>query len=459
MTKPQLSPVHGAPGLEEIAQQVVELARKAGASGAECTVAEGEEFEVTIRLGEVETLKESGSRGVGVRVLFGQNTGSSYTSDLTPEGIEEMVRRAAELAKITTPDPFAGLPDPAELGFLETDLELFWDDVAQLDAASKIAMARAAEKVALGVDPRINNSEGASFGSSMHQHAFANSLGFSGSYRSSSCSLSVVPVARDGERMERDYWFTVARSAGKLEDAEYVGRRAAERVLRRLNARKVETQKAPIVFEPRIARSIVGHIFEAVNGDAIYRHSSFLEGKLGQQVAARGVNVIDDATMAGLFGSSPFDDEGVPSRRTVVIEDGVLCSYLLNSYTARKLKMRTTGNASRGITGNASIGHGNMYLQAGRQSAGDLLKGVERGLYVTEVMGFGVNAVTGDYSRGASGQWIENGELAYPVAEVTIAGNLKDMLMNIDGIGDDLEFRGSMACPTIRVGEMTISGR
>lgn len=458
-SRTQRSPIHGAIGLEEIAQRVIGMARRAGATGVECTVSEGDEFEVNVRLGEVETLKESGSSGAGVRVLFGQNTGSSYTSDLSEEGLEEMVRRAVELARITTEDPHAGLPDAAELGYLERDLELCSPDVAVLEAPAKIAMAQQAERAALAIDPRINNSEGASFGSTLSRHAFANSLGFSGSYETSSCSLSVVPVARDGDRMERDYWFTLARSARELEDPDYVGRKAAERVLRRLNARKLDTQKAPVIFEPRIAKSLLSHVFEAVNGDSIYRHASFLEGKLGQRVAAESVTIVDDATLPRLFGSSPFDDEGVPSRRTVVIEKGILRSYLLNSYTARKLGMKTTGNASRGITGNASIGHGNLFLENGPDSVADLIKRAGRGLYVTELMGFGINVVTGDYSRGASGLWIENGELAYPVSEVTIAGTLQQMLLGLEGIANDLEFRGSVASPTVLIGEMTISGR
>lgn len=444
--------------MEEIASDVVRLAREAGASGAECTVSQGEEFEAQVRKNEVETVKESGSQGVGVRVLFGKHTGSSYTSDMSPEGLRAMVSRAVDLAKITTEDPYAGLPDADQLGKLDTDLQLLSPDVAGIEAARKIELARAAEQAALGFDPRITNSEGASFGSGLSRKAFANSLGFVGSYASSSCSLSMVPVAQQGDRMERDFWYSSARSASKLEAPEYVGRKAAERVLRRLGARKVPTQKAYVIFEPRVARTILGHIFEAVNGDSIYRRASFLQNKLGEQVAAKGITVVDDATLPGLFGSSPFDDEGVPARKTVVIQNGILKNYLLNSYTARKLGMQTTGNASRGITGNASIGYGNLYLDNGVLAPDDLLKRAGTAFYVIELMGFGVNAVTGDYSRGARGIWVENGELAYPVSEVTIAGNLKDMLLNIEAVADDLEFRGSVASPTVLIGGMTISG-
>ncbi len=259
--------------------------------------------------------------------------------------------------------------------------------------------------------------------------------------------------------MERDYWHTSARSAEKLESAEQVGRIAAERVLRRLNARKVPTQKVPVILEPRTARSFLGDIFDAVNGSAIYKHASFLAGKLGEQIASENLTVIDDATIPGLFGSSPFDDEGVASRRTVVIERGVLKNYLLNTYTARKLGMKTTGNASRGITGNAGVGPGNFFIEAGAKTPEEMIKGIRSGLYVTELIGGGANTVTGDYSSGAAGLWIENGELTYPVSEITIAGNMKQMLRDIQQVGSDLEFRGSVASPTMLIGEMTISGQ
>ena len=259
--------------------------------------------------------------------------------------------------------------------------------------------------------------------------------------------------------MERDYWFSLARSYSGLEKPADIGRIAAERAVRRLGAVKVETQKVPVVFEPRTSRSLLGNIFEAVHGESIYRHSSFLTGKLGQKVASENLTVIDDGTIPGLFGTSPFDDEGVPTRRTVVIEKGVLKSYLTNTYTARKLGMKTTGNAARGITGNAGIGHGNLYMEKGEKSPEEILKGIPNGFYVTELMGFGINIVTGDYSRGATGLWIRNGELAFPVSEVTIAGNLVNMLQDLEFIGSDLEFRGSTAAPTLCIREMTVGGR
>jgi len=290
---------------------------------------------------------------------------------------------------------------------------------------------------------------------------FANSLGFSGDYRNSYCSISVMPVAgqADGDKMERDYWYSTSRRFAGLDEPEEVGRIAAERVIRRLGARKVETQKVPVIFEPRTARSLFNHVFDAVDGRAIYRSASFLAGKLGLPVAAENVNLIDDGTIPGLIGTSPFDDEGVTSRRTVVIENGVLRNYLLNSYAARKLKMRTTGNASRGVTGNAGISHGNLYLEKGQVSPEELIRGVKNGLYVTELIGQGVNIVTGDYSRGAAGIWIKDGELAFPVSEVTIASTLQEMLQGISGIANDLVFRGSLESPTLMIGEMTVGGR
>jgi len=266
-------------------------------------------------------------------------------------------------------------------------------------------------------------------------------------------------VAKQNGSMERDYWSSSARKASGLESPEEVGRRAAERALRRLNPRKVPTQKVPVIFEPRTARNLLGDRFDAVNGGAIYRHASFLAGKLGEKIASEALTVIDDATMPGLFGSSPFDDEGIASRRTVVIERGVLKSYLLNTYTARKLGLKTTANASRGLAGSAGVGPGNFYIEAGSRSEKDLIAGVRQGLYVTELIGASANTVTGDYSSGAAGLWIENGELAYPVSEITIAGNLKQMLMNLEQVASNLEFRSSIASPAVLIGEMTISGQ
>jgi PmbA protein len=444
----------------DLAQNIIRRALGRGAEAVECSISEGEQFSANVRMGEIESLTEAGSRAAGLRVLIGKRAGSAYTSDLTEAGVDQMIDSALAVAAITTDDPHAGLPESADLGALDSEsLKLFSPSVAELEASFKIGEAKKAEAAALASDPRIDNSEGASFDTHLGFTLFANSLGFKGSYRTSSCSLSTVPVAREGESMERDFWFSIARSYDRLETPEAIGKRAAERALRRLGAKKVPTQKVPVIFEPRVARSLLDNIFDAVSGDSIYRNESFLAGKLGQTVAHNGVTIVDDGTIPGLFGTSPFDDEGVPSRRTVVIENGVLQNYLLNTYTARKLGMKTTGNASRGLTGNAGVGHGNFYLQKGDAAAADIIRSVPKGLYVTELMGFGVNIVTGDYSRGAAGLWIENGELTHAVSEITIASTLQEMLLGIDAVGSDLEFRGSMASPTLLIREMTVSGQ
>ncbi|MBI3208202.1 MAG: TldD/PmbA family protein [Candidatus Solibacter usitatus] len=430
-----------------------------GATDAECTIAEGSEFSVTVRMGAIETLVEAGSRGAGIRVLIGNQSGSSYTSDLSQEGLLRMVTSSVNLARLTTEDPYAGLPEKDEFGTIAGDLQLFSSDIDAIPTEQRIQRAIDAERAAFNTDPRIVNSDGASFGSGQGTRYFANSRGFAGAYRTSSCYLNAVPVAKDGESMERDSWHSSARSFHTLESAEHIGRTAANRTLRRLNARKAPTQKAPIVFDHRPARNLLGDIFSAVTGDAVYKNASFLAGRIGEQVASEKITVVDDSTIPGLFGTQPFDDEGIPSRRTVVIERGILRSYLLNTYTARKLGLKSTASASRGLSGSTGVGHGNFFLERGAETAETIIGSVKNGLFVTELIGSGVNIVTGDYSLGAAGLWIENGELAYPVSEVTIAGNLREMLRNIQMVGSDLEFRGSVAAPTILIGEMMVSGR
>ena len=445
--------------LREVATGVVSRAMKAGASAAEVIVREGSEFSTLVRLGQVETLKEAGSRGMGLRVFLGKRAASTYSSDFTPEGIEHLIKGALQLARVTSEDPNAGLPEPGELGAIAGDLRLHYEDVYSLPPEERIDYARRAERAALEVDARLKNSEGGAFDASIGRKVLANSLGFVGDSRGSSCSVMAIPIAQteDGA-MQRDYWFSLARTLSKLDSPEAVGKEAARRTLRRLGARKVTSTRAPVVFDPLVAGSILGNIFDAANGGAVYRQASFLAGKLGEQIAGANVTVIDDGTMPGGFGTSPFDGEGVPTRRTVVIENGVLKSYLLNTYTARKLNLQTTGNASRGLAGNPGIGSGNFFLQPGTKTPQKIIGDIKNGFYVTEFLGFGVNLVTGDFSRGASGLWIENGQLTFPVEEVTVAGNLKEMLNNISEIGNDLEFRGSTACPTLRVDGMTIAG-
>ncbi len=449
--------------LRQLAQKVVDRALRAGATDAEAVVYEGDEFSARIRLGEVETLKESGSRGIGLRVFLGRKVASTSSSDLSDDAIKHLIDGAVSLARVTGEDPFAGLPEPEEFGQLEGDLKLYFEDVNHLPPTERIEIAKRAEAAAMAFDPRIQNSGGANFDTGTSRKILTNSRGFTGEYRRSHCGFSVSPIATDEKGgMQRNYWYSSSRTASKLESPEEIGRIAAQRTLRRLGARRVSTQKAPVVFSPEIARSIIGNIFDAANGDAIYRHATFFDDMLDKQVAGENITVIDDGTMMldgiGGFGTSPFDGEGLPSRRTVLVRNGVLESYVNNSYTARKLGMKSTGNASRGLAGNPGIGSGNFYLEPGTQTPEEIIGGIKSGLYVTETMGFGVNLVTGDYSQGAAGLWIENGELAYPVEEITIAGNLKDMYRNIVAIGNDLVFRSSAAAPTIHVEGMTIAG-
>jgi PmbA protein len=449
--------------MQQLAVDVVERALRAGATEAEAVIREGDEFSTLVRLGQVETLKESGARGIGVRVFLGSGgahrTANTSTSDFTEAGLDQLVRSAVDLAQVTSQDPFAGLPEPGAMGQVPGSLDLYYEDVYSMPAAERIEYARRAEAAALSADPRLKNSDGGSFDAATGHKVMANSRGFVGEYRRSYCSVAAMPIAQTEQGgMQRDYWFSSARTLGKLASPESIGAEAARRTLRRLNARRVATQRVPIVFAPEIARSLVGNIFEAANGDSVYRGASFWANQLGQQVASSNVTVTDDGTIPGLFGTAPFDGEGLPTRRTVIVENGVLKNYLLNTYTGRKLSMQSTGNASRGLAGTPGIGAGNLFLENGSVSPQQLLADVKVGLYVTELMGFGVNMVTGDYSRGAAGLWIENGELTFAVEEITIAGNLKEMLNNVTAIANDLEFRGAVASPTLRIDGMTIAG-
>ncbi|HTS70225.1 MAG TPA: metallopeptidase TldD-related protein [Terriglobia bacterium] len=443
--------------LEQIATDLVARAMQGGATAADVTVLESDDFSTSLRLGQIEKLKEAASKALGLRVFRGVRTASSFSSDFSSPSLQRLVERTLAMAQVTSEDPAAGLPEAALLGRYDGDLALYSDDVAEISTEERIDYARRAEQAALNADPRIKNSEGAWFEASVGRRAYANSLGFVGSYRSSYCAGSVAPVAEEGG-MQRDYWYSVSRRRSALETPEAVGRKAAERTLRKLGGRKTGTCQVPVIFDSETAPTLIGHVFEAVRGDAIYRSASFLTGKLNQKVACDQVTILDDGLRPGGFGTRPFDGEGIPAGVTPVIEKGVLSNYLLNCYTARKLNMRTTGNASRGVSGPPSVGPKNFYLAPGAHSADEIRKSVKTGFYVTDLIGFGVNIVTGDYSRGAAGMWIENGEFAYPVEEVTIAGNLVDMLNHIEMVGSDLEFRSAIAAPTLLISGLTVAG-
>jgi PmbA protein len=445
---------------EATKEAAIELAHEAvrrGASAAEVIIRNRTEFEVGVRLGEVEKLKQSSDKGLGLRVLMEGRQASVSCSDFSRDAVLALLDEAVELARATSPDDSMGLPEPSEFARSIPDLDLYDEAIEKLTVEEKIEMALRAERAAQGYSDSIINFDGGGLDSASGSVILVNSLGFAGEYRGTSISLSAVPVASDGVKMQRDYWYDVRRKLDSMDTPEEIGRMAAKRTLRKLNGRAVPTQDVPVIFEPNMARELVGNIFQSASGESIFRKASFLVGRLGERVASAALTVVDDGTIRSGAGSRPFDGEGLPTRRTVVIQDGVLESYLLNSYTGRKLGMKSTGNAGRGLVGAPTVESGNLYIEPGEHSPEEIIKSISKGFYVTELIGFGVNIVTGDYSRSASGIWIENGELTFPVQGVTIAGNLKEMLNSIEMVGNDLDFRGSVVSPTLLIGRMTIA--
>ena len=438
---------------------VLARATRAGAAAADAVMVESTAFAAGIRLGEIEKLTDARERRLGLRVFAGASVAIAATADLSPAGLERFADDTVALARVTAPDALAGLPERAALATDAPDLDLYDPSATAPNPDHALAQARAAENAALAVDSRLSNSEGAEFSQDASTIAYASTLGFAGSYRRSTFHLGVEPVATTAEgTMQRDFWYTRARHLARLEDPIAIGKRAADRTLRRLGARRVKTQEAPVVFESTVAVSLLGHLAGAVTGQSLYRGTSFLLGRLGDTIAAPLMTVVDDGRLPRGHGSRPFDAEGLPTRRTVVVERGKLTSYLLDTYSAKRLDLASTGNAARAIGDAPSASPTNFYLEAGTHSPEQIIGSIERGLLVTELIGFGVNPVTGDYSRGAAGLWIEHGEVVHPVEEITIAGNLLDMFRDIEMVGNDLEFRGSMAAPTIKIRSMTIAG-
>ncbi len=449
-----------------MADEVVRRTRKGGADVAEVIARSGSELSARIRLGEPELVEEAGHRSLGMRVMR-RGDGKAFrvaltsTSDTTDEGIARFVEDALELVELSQPDPFAGPPEPELIAKGPWDeLDLYDPACGTIDAAEALRRAKRAEDAARSFDPRITNSEGATFARTQGAAVMVTSGGFRGGYRGSYASLVVTPVADEpgSEKKRRGYHWTARRKLAALDDEVAVGEEAARRTLRKLGARKVPTGELPVVFDPDAGRSILGLLAGCINGGAIYRRSSYLLDREGTRVASELVNVIDDPLMPGAPGSRPFDGEGLASRKLTIVEQGILRTYLVDSYSGRKLGRPSTGSASRGGTGGVGPSTTNFILQPGKTPAADVVKQTKQGLYVTEMMGFGFNAVTGDFSRGAGGFWIENGELAYPVSEVTISLNLNELLQRIDLLGDDLDLRTSVAAPTFRVSSMTVAG-
>lgn len=448
--------------LEQTLLRAIERAQRAGATQVDALLVEGDDREVRVRGDEIEMVKQAQERGLGIRALVqgkeGFRTAVVSTSDLAPDAVDRMAEEVVALARATAADPAAGLP---ESGFAEPPLpELALFDPADrgVPLEARIEDARRAEAAARGADPRITNSEGSAASSGFARVVYANSLGFLGQYESASHGLFSEPIAREGEAMQRDYWMTAGRRLAELEDPAAVGREAASRALRRLGARRVATCEVPVLFDDRTAPSLIGQLASCLSGYAVYRESSFLSERLGDVIASEKVTIIDDGRRPGGLGSKPFDGEGQPTRSNRLVSAGRLESWLLDCYSARKLGFQSTGSASRGTGSVPRVGTTNLWLEPGKGTLEELIGEIDRGLLVTELIGMGFNPTTGDYSRGAAGFWIEGGEIAYPVEEITIAGNLGDMLTNIDRIGGELVWRGRTASPPLRVARMTVAG-
>ena len=443
--------------MRDLLSGLLQRARERGASQADAYLVDEQHSSVQVRLGKVETVTHAREQRLALRVFVGKASAGASTSDLSRQSVDGLVDEAVALARLTAPDPVAGLPDPGEFASTIPDLDLEDPDGHRLTPEEKIAIAQHAEAAALDADPRITNSEGAEFFERHARYAYATSEGFFAAYPTSSFSLTVSPVASSNGEMQRDSWYSTARRRSRLDPPEEVGRIAARRVLRRLGARKVKTVEVPVIFDPETAASLLRSLAGAAAGPGLYRGTSFLLKRLGTRVAAPGVTVVDDGTIAGGVGSRPFDGEGLPIKKTVLVNAGMLDSYLLDTYSGRKLGLPSTHHAARN-GGGVGVSTTNLYLTAGETSPEELIGSVKSGLYVTELIGFGVNMVNGDYSRGAVGLWIENGELAYPVEEVTVAGNLLTMFQAVDGIGNDLVLRDRTSAPTVRISHMVVAG-
>lgn len=447
--------------LLELPTDVVARARARGADVAEAVYRDGSHLTARVRMRAPELVEEAGSRSIGLRVMVGRRVALTSSSDLTPSGLERLVDDAIELASLTEEDPFAGAPDAALLSSRaeHRDLGLFDERILGVGADEALGRALAGETAAFEADARITNSEGASCTRTSGRTALVTSGGFSGTARGTYLSIVVSPVADDeGGKKRSGYAWDARRRLDALRDASDVGRDAARKTVRKLGATKIPSEELPVVFDPDAGRSIVGLVASCVVGSSIWRKSSYLVGRLGTKVASDLVEIVDDPTLVGAPGSRAFDGEGLISRPNVVVDRGTLATYLLDSYSGRKLGLPSTGSASRGGSGGVSPGTSNFVMRAGTTPAAELVRSTRRGLYVTEMMGYGFNAVTGDFSRGASGFLIVDGELGPPVSEVTISLGLDEILKRIDGVGDDLDLRSSVAAPTFRVAAMTVAG-
>ncbi len=455
--EPETGPGRAQAPDEGFAQWLLAQAARCGADGAEVLALSGESIEAGVRLGEVETLRSARQRRVGLRVFVGKSSATLSTSEFDRNALEQFAAQAVALARLSAADCYAGLPARADHSQVDADLGLCDREHGVPDIERALAIAHQVERAGRAEDARICNSEGAGFEASRYELLFANSQGFSGRYTATTYGVSAALIAGDADAMQRGYWYAAARRLDELEP-EAVGRTAARRAVRRLGARRVKTTQAAVVFEAETAATLMRSLAAAASGPALYRESSFLLGALGKTIAAPKLTIIDDGALKGRLGSRPFDGDGLAPKRKYLVRDGVLESYLLDTYAARRLGLRSTGNATRAVGEAPSAGPSNLCLQPGTVTLEQMISAVRRGLLVTELMGSGVNLATGDYSRGAAGIWIENGELAYPVHEITIAGNLSRMLRDVEAVGSELAWRSNVAAAPIRIAEMTIAG-
>ncbi len=444
---------------KNLASELVSALQKQGADACDVYISSSEGFKTTIRLGEIEKLQQSNSKGLGLRVFKNGATALTYTTDFQDKTVNNLVKETLEIVKVSNSDEHNGLAPKSFLGEYAGKLQMFDDSISKLSPEQKIAMVKEMEEAGRNFDKRINNSNGASWSNSIGQITLANSDGFIGQYQTTNASMSVGLLAEENGVKQSDYWYSFNRFFHKLDSPESIGKEAGRRVIARLGGKKVKSQVVPVVVSTEVAAEFVEMIFGAASGGSIYRRSSYLVDKVGQEIVSPSITIVDDATIEDGLASRPFDAEGVKSSQVTVIENGILKTYVCDSYSARRLDAKVTGNAGRGYSSAPNVSLTNLFLQNGTDNPADIIKSVKNGLYLTEMFGSGVNSVTGDFSQGASGFWIENGEITFPVQEITIAGNVLNVLKNVQAIGNDLSFKlGSTASPTLLISEMTVGG-
>jgi PmbA protein len=442
-----------------LATELVAAFRKQGVDACDVFIVSSSNFNTTVRVGQIEKLQQSISKGLGMRIFKGGAQAITYTTDFTDKSVKSLAAQALDIVRISNPDKYNGLAPKELLGVYDGKLQMFDESLASMSPQRKIEVAKEMEAAGRAYDKRITNSRGSSWSDTTRQVTLANSDGFAGQYRTTSANMSLSMLAEENGVKQTDYWFSTNRFVSKLASAKEVGEEAARRAVRKLGGRKVKSQKVPVVVPPEVSSDFVGMVFGAASGGSIFRKASFLVDKVGAQIASPLVTIIDDATIEDGLASRPFDGEAVRSSKVTVVDGGVLKTYICDAYSGRRLNVKPTGHAGRGYTGGPSVNSTNLYMKAGATDPKEMVKGVKQGLYLTELFGQGTNFVTGDVSMGAGGFWIENGEITYPVQEITLAGNMLTLLKSVTAVGNDLSWKlGSTAAPTLLISEATIGG-